>query len=148
MDAAHERLTALLRGDPAPEVRREAARALSVTMDAGAVDHLVAALADPDGGVCRAATLALGRVRDARAVEALLDVLASRPELWQEAAAALANTRDATLVPRLLPLLDAHSVQVRQGAIRAIAAVCAPLPTEEQPLFVYTDEEGHRHPLF
>ena len=97
----------------------------------------------------RAATLALGRIHDPRAVEALVGALAERPELWREASAALASAGDADLVDRLLPLLDSESSHVRSGAVRAIAAVTSATPADEgQPVFEYTDEEGHRHPLF
>ena len=148
-DEIHDRLTGLLRDDPRPEVRGEAARALAVTHDADAVDALIAALEDPDEGVRRAATLALGRIRHPRSADALVNVLAERPALWQEAAAALASAADPEAVPRLIELLGSDEAQVRQGAARAIAAVHAAGRSREQgPLFEYTDGEGHRHPLF
>lgn len=147
-DTADERLCALLREDPVPEVRAEAARALGVTSDPGeAVGPLIAALDDPSDGVRRAASLALGRVDDGRALEALVEALAERPELWRETSAALATAGDRNLLDRLLPLLDSETSHVRSGAIRAIAAVTSPTATAE-PVFEYTDEEGHRHPLF
>jgi HEAT repeat protein len=149
-DAVHERLSALLREDPIPEVRTEAARALGVAGEPGeSIEPLVAALDDPSAAVRRAATLALGRIQDPRGVEALVGALAERPELWREASAALASVGDRDLLDRLLPLLDSESSHVRSGAIRAIAAVNSSTSvTETGPIFEYTDDEGHRHPLF
>lgn len=144
-----EKLRALLRSDPVPEVRQEAARAVSVDRESpgATVDALVEALNDANVAVRRAAILALGRVRDERAGEALLAAVTEHPELWQETSAALAANGSAALVPRLLPLLDHENTHVRCGAIRAVAALTAGLATAE-PLFVYEDDEGHRHPLF
>ena len=149
-DSVHERLRAVLRDDPVPEVRTEAARALGVTGEADeSVEPLIAALDDPSAGVRRAATLALGRIQDPVAVEALLAALAERPELWQEASAALAAAADPGLLDRLVTLLDSESSHVRSGAVRAIAAVSSSSRrAESEPVFEYTDEEGHRHILF
>ena len=149
-DDAHARVRALLDGDPVPEVRREAARALGVPGDPDSVASLVAALEDPNDGVRRVATLALGRIREPRAADALLRVLSSQPELWQEASAALATAADRNLLPRLVELLDADSSHIRCGALRAIAALSKQDISAEspQPMFVYTDAEGHQHPLF
>jgi HEAT repeat protein len=146
--SVHDRLTALLRDDPVPGVRAEAARALAATHDVEALDQLVAALDDGSEPVRRAATLALGRIRDERAASVLIDILRSRPELWREAVAALATAGDASTVERLVELLGSDSVEVRRGAVRAIAAVTAPARGEQGALFEYTDDEGHRHPLF
>ena len=148
-DELQDKLRELLRSDPVPEVRQEAARAVSVTGDSpdAAVDALVDALGDANVGVRRAAILALGRVRHERASEALLDAVTAHPELWQETSAALATTGTPALVPRLVPLLDHENTHVRCGAIRALTALSARASTAE-PLFVYEDEEGHRHPLF
>lgn len=149
-NGVHQRLCALLREDPIPEVRSEAARALGVTGEPGeSIGPLVAALDDPSAGVRRAATLALGRVSDPAAVEALVAALAERPELWRETSAALAAVADRDLLERLLPLLDSESSHVRSGAVRAIAAVTSSTAgAESEPVFEYTDEEGHRHILF
>jgi len=150
-DSLQRRLCAMLQVDPVPEVRSEAARALSV---AGAspeqtIAALVGALDDPNHGVRRAATLALARTRDPRAAKALLDTLGSRPELWQEASAALASAGDRQLIARLLPLLDSESSQIRRGALRSIASLSRTRAlNDSEPQFVYTDDEGHRHPLF
>jgi HEAT repeat protein len=132
-DSVHQRLCALLQEDPVPEVRTEAARALGVTGDSNES-------VEP---------LALGRIPDARAVEALLGALAERPELWREASAALASAADPGLLDRLVPLLDSDSSHVRSGAVRAIAAVSSSTRrAESEPVFEYTDDEGHRHILF
>jgi HEAT repeat protein len=149
-DEVHERLCALLRHDPIPEVRTEAARALGVTGEPReSIEPLVAALDDPSASVRRVATLALGRIDDQRGVEALIRALAERPELWREASAALAGAGDRDLLDRLLPLLDSESSHVRSGAARAIAAVASSTPAgKASPVFEYTDDEGHRHPLF
>ena len=152
MDAdARNRLLQLLRDDPVAEVRREAARALGVAVDGGdeVVGPLVEALDDENDGVRRAATLALGRIGDERAGAALLDALEHRPELWQETSAALATSGREGLIERLLPLLDSESSQVRRGALRAVAGLTKRRHHEpDEPLFVYTDDEGHQHPLF
>ena len=146
------RLRELLATDPVPEVRREAARALGAATDAGAdiVEALVTALDDANDGVRRAATLSLGRHRDPRATQALVRTLAHHPELWEEASAALGTAGDETLLDDLLPLIEHESTQVRRGAVRALAAVSRRHrgAVTDEPLFVYTDEEGHRHPLF
>lgn len=149
-EAARVRFSALLREDPVPEVRAEAARALGVVGESEeSVAPLVDALADSNVEVRRAATLALGRIGSPAAVEALVGVLTERPELWREVSAALATASGRDLENRLLPLLDSESSQVRSGAVRVIAAVTSPTPTGEgEPLFEYTDEQGHRHPLF
>ncbi len=133
-----------------PEVRTEAARALGVTgKPVESIEPLVEALDDANAGVRRAATLALGRIHDPRGVEALVVALAERPELWRETSAALAHTGDLDLVDRLLPLLNSDSSHVRSGAVRTIAAVSSATPTDEgEPVFEYSDEEGHRHLLF
>jgi HEAT repeat protein len=149
-DAARVRFSALLREDPVPEVRAEAARALGVTGEqVESVAPLVEALDDPNVDVRRAATLALGRIDSPSAVEALVGVLTEHPELWREVSAALATASGHDLEERLLPLLDSESSQVRSGAVRVIAAVTSPTPAGEgEPVFEYTDEHGHRHPLF
>ncbi|HSD24793.1 MAG TPA: HEAT repeat domain-containing protein [Solirubrobacterales bacterium] len=149
-DTVHQRLCDLLREDPVPEVRAEAARALGVTGESNeSVEPLVAALDDSRAGVRRAATLALGRIPDPRAVEALVTALGERPELWREASAALAAAGDPGLRDRLVPFLDSESSHVRSGAIRAIAAVSSSTrPAESGPVFEYTDDQGHRHILF
>jgi bilin biosynthesis protein len=149
-EAAQVRLCALLREDPTPEVRAEAARALGVVGElARSVEPLIEALDDPSLTVRRAATLSLGRTRDPRAGQTLVEVLGERPELWREASAALAATGDRDLYDRLLPLLDSESGEVRSGAVRAIAAITSQTPAGEvEPVFEYSDGEGHRHPLF
>jgi HEAT repeat protein len=151
-DEVHARVCDLLDEDSVPEVRREAARALGVLggRTGQPVEPLVKALDDPNDGVRRTATLALGRIRDERSADALVKILSRHPELWQEASAALAATGDLELLPRLIPLLDSDSSHVRCGALRAIAAVAKDPGSREEhkPLFVYQDEEGHRHPLF
>ena len=91
-EAARVRFSALLREDPVPEVRAEAARALGVVGESEeSVAPLVDALADSNVEVRRAATLALGRIGSPAAVEALVGVLTERPELWREVSAALAT---------------------------------------------------------
>ena len=152
-EPVRRRLTELLASDPVPEVRAEAARALSVAAHAApdVVEPLVAALGDDDPGVRRAATLALGRVDDhEHAVEALVRALTERPELWEEVSAALATAGDLGLLDRLVALLDDETPEVRRGTLRAIAAISSRhvAPADREPLFVYTDDEGHRHPLF
>jgi HEAT repeat protein len=149
-DPVHERLCGLLREDPVPEVRSEAARALGVTGESReSIEPLVAALNDPSADVRRAATLSLGRIPDPRAVEALVEALAGRPELWQEASAALAAAGDRDVLDRLLPLLDSESSHVRSGAVRAIAAVTSSTRgADSGPVFEYTDQAGYRHILF
>jgi HEAT repeat protein len=149
-DPIHERLRAILREDSVPEVRTEAARALGVTGELReSIEPLIAALDDSSAVVRRAATLALGRIPDRRAVDALVEALAERPELWREASAAVAPAGDRDLLDRLVPLLDSESSHVRCGAVRAIAAVSSSgAASEAVPVFEYTDDEGHRHPLF
>ncbi len=133
-----------------PEVRSEAARALGVTGESTeSIEPLVAALDDPGAEVRRAATLSLGRIPDRRAVEALVETLARRPELWQEASAALAAAGDREVLERLVPLLDSETSHVRSGAVRAIAALTSSTRgAESEPVFEYTDQNGHRHILF
>lgn len=151
-DETHSRLCALLRDDPSAGVRSEAAHALGVAgVEAAgrALEPLLTALDDESESVRRAATLALGRTRDRRAGEALVGVLAERPELWKEASAAIARAGGRELVATLRPLLEAESVEVRRGAVRAIAGVTAAdrLGRDETPPLVYGDEEGLWHAL-
>ena len=58
-----------------PDVRKRAAENLGGSRDKRAVDPLVAALADPAGGVRSRAAEALGKIGDARAVEPLVSAL-------------------------------------------------------------------------
>ena len=150
-EAIRTRLFELLDGDPVPEVRAEAARALGTVpeSDLEVVRRLVDALADGNDKVRRAATLALGRLRHPAAVDALLVSLESNPELWQETSAALTTAAEPEVIERLVPLLSAPVSHTRCGALRTVAALTARAGDgEAEPLFVYTDEEGHRYPLF
>ncbi|HVP01038.1 MAG TPA: HEAT repeat domain-containing protein [Solirubrobacteraceae bacterium] len=146
-DELQKRLRSLLREDPVPEVRREAARAVGAFDDAAAVDTLVAALDDDNVTVRRAAIIALGRAPHERARAALIDALTSHPELWQETSAALATAGTPELISQLQPLLEHPSTHVRCGAIRALASLRT-REVDREPLFFYEDDEGHRHPLF
>jgi len=45
--------------------------------------------------------------------------------------------------------LDSESSQIRRGALRSIASLSRTRALDDsEPQFVYTDDEGHRHPLF
>ncbi len=150
-EAIRSRVLELLAVDPVPEVRAEAARALGAVPDADAdvVRRLVDALADENDRVRRTATLALGRVRHPMAVDALLASLESNPELWQETSAALTGAGGPETIERLVPLLSSPVSHTRCGALRAVAALTARAADAElEPLFIYTDPEGHQYPLF
>ncbi|MEM7145407.1 MAG: sulfatase-like hydrolase/transferase [Verrucomicrobiota bacterium] len=62
-------------GDEAPVVRQAACNGLGWLEEAGAVEGLVARLADGDAGVQMAAARALGRIGDRRAMGPLLEML-------------------------------------------------------------------------
>ena len=106
-------------GDPDPDVRAEAARALGRIRAAEAVDALIGELREPSSTVRPEAAAALGRIGDKRAMSALFEALADPSEALQDAAAwALGEIGDDTAVEQLLSLFR----QVRSERISAASA--------------------------
>src|SRR5437773_955046 len=71
--AAVDRLLAILRNDPEPAVRRQAAWSLGRIKDLRAVDPLIVALGDH--GAAEGAASALGQIGDGRSCEALISLV-------------------------------------------------------------------------
>jgi len=71
--------------NPSPKVRRFALRALFALLGEGALDDLVAALADEDIDVKRLAIKVMGKVRGKRVVDSLVQVLLHDGEQVEEA---------------------------------------------------------------
>jgi HEAT repeat protein len=112
-------------GDPRAPVRMHAARAVAWMDDpvaaGGAVQRLVAMLADPDAEVRRVIAGALGVLKDEHAVEPLVRTLKDQDvRVRAGAAAALGSLEAATIGPRLAGALKDTAWEVRQEAARAL----------------------------
>ncbi len=110
--------------DPA-EVRCEAAVALAqLGYGAMVIDVLQQLTRSDDLAASRSAVSALAETDDARAVEPLMGVLRSTPELWQEAADALAKLHAQPALPELRQLAgSAPDARTRRGAIRVLGVL-------------------------
>ena len=107
-------------------VRKNAALALGIIGDAGAVEALEEALKDDGVYVRGAAVEALGRIGDSKEVVALVDILKGGHEYVREAAAeALGRIGDAGAVGALKDALkdEEEVVVVRKNAARALGAI-------------------------
>ena len=145
-------LTALRRalGDPAVEVRREAALALGYLGDADSGSALARALASDSEPVRRAAALALGRVSTAGAREALLGALRADSSVWREAAVALSRHHDQGVIDGLTELLASRDADelTRRGAALALGALLAGEPLSMETAVgpaAFEDERGRLH---
>jgi HEAT repeat protein len=123
--AAHEDVVAavaeLLRADPQPRVRAEAAEVLGAAP--GTVGILLAAAGDPDPVVREAVATALGEKGDRAAVPWLLGAAAGDDRMLQEAAvAALGAIGDPVAIPLLVELAASGSPQVRRRAVVSLTA--------------------------
>jgi HEAT repeat protein len=99
-------LVEFLQGED-PDLRMQAALALGEQRDARAVPALIDALGDEDMNVRYHAVEALGKLRAAEASDALADVADSRDFfLAFPALDALKQIGDASVVPRIMPLLE------------------------------------------
>lgn len=120
-------LRKLVREDPEPRVRAEAAEVLSQA-GSEAFDDLVVASRDASGVVREAAATGFGELEDSRAVEWLLAAAASDEEkLVREAAvAALGAVGDERAVPLLLELVASGPPQVRRRSVVALSVFDGP----------------------
>jgi cyclophilin family peptidyl-prolyl cis-trans isomerase/HEAT repeat protein len=120
-------LTALARGDSSIG-RAFAAKGLGALKDPAAVGTLVPLVTDwaRDTGAAIAAVRALGSIGDRRAGPVLLDLLQAKgldPLLRLEAIAALASTRAAGALDRLLALASDPLPAVRAAALKGLRDV-------------------------
>jgi HEAT repeat protein len=138
-------LSALHAGDP---LRREgAALALGAGGMAGAADHLVEALSDPDRRVRRAAVWALGEIGERnpgptrRAVPVLAAILANGDGwIHPDAARALGRIGDYRALPPLLAALAGPNVWTRRAAALALGRLGGP-----EAVAALVDALGDRH---
>lgn len=99
-------LLELLHG-PDPDLRMQAALALGDQRDIRAVDPLTKALKDEDANVRYHAIEALGKLKAVEAVDAVAEIAESRDFfLTFPALETLAKIGDASLAPRIVPLLE------------------------------------------
>jgi hypothetical protein len=106
-DAITKLLGAILRGDPDPTVRAAAARALGTTINANAIDPLVAACSDPNEFVRLDAVRSLSGKTGDNAKRALIVRLTndSDPQVRAAAAASLSSYRDRRVLDALIESL-------------------------------------------
>lgn len=155
-------LSEVLRNDPSPEVRAEAALALATRAGQSTVEReaivqsLLGSLEDEHDLPRRAAIYGLREHVDEPIARRLTHLLREAPELWREAAVALAGS-SADLVSRELRelLTDAPDARSRRGAARALGSESHDLwsrdrvpvdRAEEHPLFGYEGSDGIPHP--
>jgi len=111
----------LLRGDKDPQVRLQAATALSYFADPSSEGTLIDALADKAAGVRYAAARALGTMRSKAAGPKLGELLTSPdPGMRRAAAGALVRIRDKGSIPALKKALKDDDVYVRREAVKAL----------------------------
>jgi len=109
------------------DVREKAARSLGKIGDTQAVEPLVTALSDQNSGVREQAAEALGEIGDARAVGPLVEVLQNPPTKYgpshlvaAEALGKIGGTGDARVMGLLVPMLEDHSLYVREKVAKAL----------------------------
>ncbi|MEJ2602471.1 MAG: HEAT repeat domain-containing protein [Gammaproteobacteria bacterium] len=111
---------ALIR-DEDQEIRRAAIEILNATKDDSAVKQLIEATADSDWWVRERAVDALAGIGSARALPALTKMLGRNPESDASVVRALAKIGDATVIDKLLPMLNREDREIRVETIKAIA---------------------------
>jgi HEAT repeat protein len=93
--------------NPNPDLRMQAALALGEQKDARANDALIATINDEDTNVRYHAVEALGKLKATRAVDTLVEIAESKDFFLTFAALdALTRIGDASIVPRIMPLLE------------------------------------------
>ncbi len=116
-----ERLEALLRMDPADEVRMAAARSLGEIADPASVDCLKAAVHNDEFNVRCQAIGALGRIGDEECLSTLLALLEDQvSEVRFHAAVALGELGDKNAVPALKEMLKDKNPMVARGASKSL----------------------------
>lgn len=127
-----------------PSERVHAAEFLGQLGNRRAAQPLIGALADPDGGVQRAAALALGELRDRRAVAALLGVLetGSDPGARGAAAFALGLIQDRRAVSPLIQALKDPDASIRISCAIALGRLGDPRAVE--PLLALPHDTAHQ----
>jgi HEAT repeat protein len=112
-------------GDPAPEVRANAASALARIGGEASVPALLAALErETDAEVCDALIHALGATRDLRATDGLIAALADTvPQLRESAAQMLGELGDERAVDPLIAATRDPDHEVRLTAVWALDAL-------------------------
>jgi hypothetical protein len=110
--------------DKNPNVRYDAAIALSIIKDKQAVEPLISALKDREPSVQFHAVVALGAIRDVRAVEPLITTLKDEDaDFRKESARALGKIRDIRAVEPLLTALKDKDPKVRIEAAYSLVAI-------------------------
>ncbi len=111
---------ALIR-DQDQEIRRAAIEILNATKDETAVKYLIEATKDQDWWVRERAVDALAGIGSKKAVPALTEMLGQHPKSDASVVKALTKLGDATVVDKLLPMLNRQEREIRVEAIKAIA---------------------------
>ena len=126
--ATLESLLALLRDDPEPAVRAEAAEVAGGFGHAAAAALLAAVATEEDPRVVEAIVTGLGEVEDAAAVPWLMEMASGHDDrLVREAAvAALGAIGDPAAIPLLLDLVASAPPQVRRRCVVALTAFDGP----------------------
>jgi HEAT repeat protein len=108
-------------------VRKEAAHALQEVSGEQAVEPLIAALGDEEGGVREIVARALAEIGDPRAVDPLAAALDDEQQaVRQTALNALAQIGGVRATESLVAALKAESQPVRDGAANALVEIGAP----------------------
>jgi eukaryotic-like serine/threonine-protein kinase len=107
-------------GDKSENIRRSAIEILNQTKDERAVKHLIAATRDTDWWVRERAADALAQVQDPSVAPALVEMLAGDPRSVPAALRALGKLGNSAVLPKLLPLLDSATREIRVEAINTI----------------------------
>jgi len=111
---------ALIR-DEDQEIRRAAIEILNATKDDSAVKHLIEATKDADWWVRERAVDALAGIGSTKALPALTKMLGQHPKSDASVVRALSKIGNATVIEKLLPMLNRQEREIRVEAIKAIA---------------------------
>jgi serine/threonine-protein kinase len=107
--------------DEDEEIRRTAIEILVSTKDENAVDTLIRATDDADWWVRERAVDALAHIGSKKALPKLMDMLGSSGKSDTVVVRAVGKLGDASMVSKLLPMLDRPEREVKVEAIKAMA---------------------------